>query len=229
MSRFRRSNPLALAVLVTLHERPMHPYEVAQTLRLRAKHESIKLNYGSLYTVVDSLEKHDLIAASETVREGRRPERTVYSITDLGRIEMTDWLTTMLALPDKDFPKFEAALSMVAALPPTDALACLRDRARNLVIELERQRGAIAATDSIGLPRLLTLEATYRLAMLEAELGFVERLVDDVESGALDGLDLWASWYRSDGTIDADAVADAAARFEGVGATDPSDPEPRGR
>ena len=36
MPRWSRSNPLALAVLVCLYERPMHPYEVAQTLRLRA-------------------------------------------------------------------------------------------------------------------------------------------------------------------------------------------------
>ncbi len=51
-----RSNPLALAVLACLFERPMHPYEVAQTLRHRAKHESVRLNYGSLYDVVDALE-----------------------------------------------------------------------------------------------------------------------------------------------------------------------------
>ncbi|HEV8064303.1 MAG TPA: PadR family transcriptional regulator, partial [Acidimicrobiales bacterium] len=70
-----RSNPLALAVLVSLYERPMHPYEVAQTLRDRAKHESVRLNYGSLYSVVDGLEKRGLIRVRETVREGRRPER----------------------------------------------------------------------------------------------------------------------------------------------------------
>ena len=52
-----RSNPLALAVLSCLYERPMHPYEVAQTLRTRATHESIRLNYGSLYSVVEAMEK----------------------------------------------------------------------------------------------------------------------------------------------------------------------------
>ena len=49
------SNPLALAVLACLHERPMHPYEMASTMRERGKEQSIKLNYGSLYTVVDNL------------------------------------------------------------------------------------------------------------------------------------------------------------------------------
>src|SRR5580704_13498032 len=50
--RWSRSNPLALAVLVCLYEKPMHPYEVAQTLRQRAKQESVRLNYGSLYDAV---------------------------------------------------------------------------------------------------------------------------------------------------------------------------------
>ena len=75
------SNPLALAVLACLHERPMHPYEMAATMRERGKEQSIKLNYGSLYTVVDSLAKHELITAVEARREGRRPgqlERIVY-------------------------------------------------------------------------------------------------------------------------------------------------------
>ena len=42
------SSPLALAVLVLLYERPMHPYEMAATLRERRKEDSIKLRYGSL-------------------------------------------------------------------------------------------------------------------------------------------------------------------------------------
>ena len=77
-----RANPLALAVLICLAERPMHPYEVATTLRQRQKHESVRLNYGSLYGVVESLERRGLIEAQETRRSGRLPERTVYRLTD---------------------------------------------------------------------------------------------------------------------------------------------------
>ena len=84
MSRRRVSNPLALAVLACLNERPMHPYEISTTLRNRGKEQSIKLNYGSLYAVVESLQKHGLITSRATTREGRRPERTVYEITEAG-------------------------------------------------------------------------------------------------------------------------------------------------
>ena len=104
MPRQARSNPLALAVLVTLYERPTHPYDVAQTLRSRAKQESVRLNYGSLYAVVESLEKRGLIAAPETVREGKRPERTIYEITDAGAQEMIDWMTELIGVPQQGVP-----------------------------------------------------------------------------------------------------------------------------
>src|SRR5262252_4469544 len=129
MPRALRSNPLAMAVLVCLYEKPMHPYEVAQTLRERAKQESVRLNYGSLYAVVESLEKRGLITATETVRKGRRPERTVYEITDEGSREMVDWLTELVGVPIKEYPQFMAGLSFIAALQPDEALRALRERA----------------------------------------------------------------------------------------------------
>ena len=88
----RRSNPLALAVLACLSERPMHPYEMAATMRTRGQDQSIRLNYGSLYGVVENLLKRGLLEEQEVVREGRRPERTVYRITDEGRAEFSRWI-----------------------------------------------------------------------------------------------------------------------------------------
>ncbi len=104
MPRWSRTNPLALAVLVCLYEKPMHPYEVAQTLRQRAKQESVRLNYGSLYAVVEGLEKKGFIKATGTLREGKRPQRTVYEITENGAREMNDWMTELIGVPAKEFP-----------------------------------------------------------------------------------------------------------------------------
>src|SRR3984957_1959640 len=129
MARSPRSNPLALAVLACLYERPMHPYEVAQTLRSRAKHESVRLNYGSLYGVVELLEKRGFVSARETVREGRRPERTIYEITDSGARELNDWLSDLVATPVKEYLQFEAALSFLPVLPPDGAAEVLQERA----------------------------------------------------------------------------------------------------
>src|SRR5215831_16621691 len=126
--RRRRTNPLALAVLSCLYEKPMHPYEVAQTLRTRAKQDSIRLNFGSLYNVVDGLAAAGMIEPVETIREGRRPERTVYAITDAGSRELTEWLSELLSVPVKEYLQFEAALSLIGALPPDEVGDLLEQR-----------------------------------------------------------------------------------------------------
>ena len=213
MASWSRSNPLALAVLVSLNEKPMHPYEVAQTLRHRAKQESVRLNYGSLYSVVEALEKRGFIKATGTAREGKRPQRTVYAITDEGSREMDDWMTELIGVPNKEDPAFMAGLSFLPSLHPDDALAALRSRAFALKIKLAGMRGARDAATAAGLPRIFELETEYEEAQIEAELRFVTALVDDIVAERLEGLDLWRSFHSAG--FDPDAV-----RFEfedGVG------------
>jgi DNA-binding PadR family transcriptional regulator len=193
--RWSRSNPLALAVLVCLYERPMHPYEVAQTLRQRAKHESVRLNYGSLYAVVESLEKKGFIKATGTVREGRRPERTVYEITDDGSTEMVDWMTELIGVPGKEYPAFMAGLSFLPALDPDDALAALRSRSEALRFKLAGLQGGMNAAKAAGLPRMFDLEGEYEVQLLKAELKFVNALVEEIASGDFESLDLWRMFH----------------------------------
>ena len=183
------SNPLALAVLVQLFEAPMHPYEMAATMRSRGKERSIKLNYGSLYTVVNNLAKHGLIEAMSAGREGRRPERTVYQITEAGRKEVEDWMAELVAVPVKEYPQFEAALSELPVLSPGRALELLRDRVSALEQAIADVRAELA--ELTWLPRLFVLEAEYHLEMREAELAWVRRLVAELEDRTFPDLDGW--------------------------------------
>ncbi|GAA3390959.1 PadR family transcriptional regulator [Cryptosporangium minutisporangium] len=189
MVRRRVSNPLALAALTLLQERPMHPYEISSTLRERHKDDSIKLNYGSLYSVIEALQRHGLIEAQETSRAGRRPERTVYAITEAGHREVEDWLSELVARPAKEYTQFEAALSLLGALPVDDAVRLLRLRLDTLTLaarSCEAVRSALA-----GFPRIFVLETEYEAAMRDAEIRFVRDLLDDIETGTLSGLDGW--------------------------------------
>ena len=188
---------MALAVLACLREHPMHPYEVARTLRYREKHESIKLNYGSLYSVVESLERRGLVRARETVREGRRPERTVYEITAEGEHELVDWLSDLLARPVKEYLQFEAGLALIGALAPDEALGALRLRLRQLELTLAQSEATREMTRKAGLPRLFELESEYVDALLAAELAFVRQLIADIEHKDLSGLDLWIRWTET--------------------------------
>jgi len=197
MASRSRSNPLALAVLACLYERPMHPYEIGQTLRSRAKQESIRLNYGSLYGVVEGLDRRRLIRAVETTREGRRPQRTVYELTDRGAVEMHEWLSELVAMPVKEYLQYEAALSLLCALPPDEALPLLEQRCIALELKIEQSRAVQETVIKRGLPRLLVIEDDYMRALLETDLEFTRRLADGIRSGDIDGLAVWQQWHEA--------------------------------
>jgi DNA-binding PadR family transcriptional regulator len=195
-SKRKVSNPLALAVMALLYERPMHAYEMVTLMRERGKHESVRLRYSSLYSVVSALEREGLIVPRETVRKGRRPERTVYEITGAGRDEFLTWLRELLREPVKEFTQFAAGLSFLAALPPEEAVALLKERVRRLDVETGEMRSRLdAAMEQLNLPRLFLVEAEHELMLREAELGWVRGLVEEIETGALGSISEWRSLH----------------------------------
>ncbi len=204
----RLANPLALAVMALLFERPMHPYEMASTLKERHKEDSIKLRYGSLYTVIEQMLARGLIAAKATSREGKRPERTVYTLTPSGLDELRDWMRELLREPAKEYPQFEGALALMPVLPPDEVVSLLRRRALLLngsIWQLEAQLHELAQQDLSAMtgqelppslagrkfPPLFTVEAEYRLAVTKAELAFVNELVRRITEEGWGPVDLW--------------------------------------
>jgi DNA-binding PadR family transcriptional regulator len=198
-----RGNPLALAVLACLAERPMHPYEMAATMRTRGQDASIRLNYGSLYGVVETLLKRGLIEEQEVMREGRRPERTVYRITEDGRAEVDDWLSELLGTVAKEFPQFEAGLSLMAVLRPERVVDLLDQRVTKLQERLSELEALVDAATANGVPRVFLVEMDYERAVVEADCTFTEQLARDIESGRLDGVEFWkqvhAEWEKERG------------------------------
>lgn len=136
--------------------------------------------------MVESLERRGLVAPKEAERAGRLPERTVYELTNAGRVEMHDWLTDLLSTPVKEHPAFQAALSFLPALPPADVVALLRERARRLAAEAAQAHAARELVEKQGLPRLFWVEDEHRDLIREAELAYVQRLVREIEEGTLD-------------------------------------------
>ncbi len=193
MSKQKISNPLALAVLVLLFERPMHPYEMAALLRERNKEESIKLPYGSLYTIIGLLQRESFIVQRDTTREGRRPERTTYALTPAGRDEMHRWLRELISTPIKEYPHFQAGLALLPALPPAEVNALLHERLSHLDREIGRLRANLASYREQGIDPLVLVEVDYQFAMLQAEREWVAALPWRIEQESWGTLIDWHS------------------------------------
>ena len=195
-------NLLALAVLSYLSRGPMHPYELSRTLRENGDERSIKFNHGSLYMVVGQLARAGFIAEQGTTRDGRRPERTVYALTDAGRAELHAWLRELVEEPRHEYPSFVAALSLIGALPPDVAVELLGRRLARLA-ELRAEAREIADTTlAAGVHPLFLVEEEYRLALLDAEsafvAGFIERITDPETGWGPE----WAGFHRAPAASD---------------------------
>ncbi|MEV8377286.1 PadR family transcriptional regulator [Kribbella sp. NPDC056861] len=196
MARRKVANPLAFAVLGSLGERPMHPYEISTMLKSRGKGMSIKLNYGSLYSVVGALEKAGFIEAVETVRDGNRPEKTVYAITAAGRAEFDDWLAELLGKPEREFSQLEAGLAYLPAFSPDRVVELLDQRVKGLVAEVEQLEAAHESMTSMKLPRIFWVESEFRLALVQAELTYVRRLARAIRTDGLEGSGFWRQTHQ---------------------------------
>ena len=190
------ANLMALAVLATVVQRPMHRYEMASVMRARGKDHDMDIKWGSLYTVVQNLEKNGFLETIGVTRQGARPERTVYQITDAGRRELVEWARELIADPQPEHTRFVAGLSVLAALTPRDVIDVLRQRFDRLSESITEQRATLTAAGAL-VPRLFLIEDEYRIAMTEAESDWTRTLLDELSAGTFPHLDAWQTWHET--------------------------------
>ena len=176
---------LAMAVLDLLHERDLHPYEMRQLMLHRHTDVVIKLKAGSLYHTVERLHRAELIEPVETSRDGRRPERTVYTLTADGRDAFAARLREMLAVPAEEYPAFPAALSFANTLPLPDALEQLTARQGRLEAIVAADQASHDRLIKMDLPRSYWIEFAYLRVMHQAELDWTTALLEELATGRL--------------------------------------------
>jgi len=179
-------SPLALSILELLDERPMHPYEMASTMRARHHDEFIRLNFGTLYHSVEVLERNGWILPVEREKEGKRPERTIYKLTESGREVLTTTLGELLRQPRKEYPHFAAGLMFMHHLTAKQAGAHLHERAEMLDVTIGKFQAVLQELLRQGVSRLALIEVEHKIAMLDAERKWVSGLEREIDEGKLE-------------------------------------------
>jgi DNA-binding PadR family transcriptional regulator len=185
MAETFRPSPLAVAVLSLLHAGPMHPYAMQRLIKLWGKDRVVNVGQrANLYKTIRRLEEAGLVTVLHTERDQRYPERTVYQLTDEGRVAAHDWLAHMVALPRNEFAQFPAALSFVMLLGPEDALTAMEARAQVLsdtLAAIDSDLAQYAGT----LPRVTLMDDEYQRAVTAAELSWLRGVIEDLKTGTL--------------------------------------------
>lgn len=177
--------PLAMVVLELLHEAPMHPYEIQQKIRERHLGRLTKVTVGSLYHAVEKLEKDGLIEVVETSREGKRPERTTYRLTPTGLDAFREEVRASVSEVGPEFPRFAMAVQQLHSLRRDEAIAELVRRTHALKKKLAVDDVTIAELTERNLEPLFWIDHQYSRAVRQAELDWVERLVERLSDDEL--------------------------------------------
>ncbi|MFZ3302969.1 MAG: PadR family transcriptional regulator [Mycobacterium sp.] len=173
---------LGISVLALLKTRPMHGYEMLQTLVERHADRIVKVRPGSLYHVVDRLTDEKLIRRAATDREGKRPERVIYEITDAGAEALAERVRELIARPVHEFPQFVVALAEIETLGKDAAADAVDER----VGALEARAAEITALRGAGVVRAAYLVALdYLLATMQNELSWLRDFAESLRSGQL--------------------------------------------
>ncbi|MFW0797460.1 PadR family transcriptional regulator [Gordonia sp. CPCC 205515] len=181
--------PLAVLVLGLVAERPMHPYEMFQTTVERREDRLAKFRPGTMYHTVDRLASQGLIEVYDVQREGNRPERTVYAITDAGRTALGDSLEQILARHPVEYPELYLALSEAHGLPRMRVIDLLGERLDAMRTDLAEIVEATDAARAQGQAEMFYLDAGCRIATMRTQIDWLDDLVDRLKNSTIDWLD----------------------------------------
>ncbi|GAA4541224.1 PadR family transcriptional regulator [Amycolatopsis samaneae] len=176
---------LGIAVLELLHERPMHPYEMAQLMRERHVDNRVKVKAGSLYHTVERLLGNGFIEVVDTQRDGRRPERTVYGMTGAGRDAFVERSTHLLGDVAEEYPEFLSGLAVIHELGRERSLRELERRITQLRARVAADRTVTQRLHDDSTPEIYWLDWRFTAARRAFELEWAERLLDELKTEKL--------------------------------------------
>ena len=157
-----------------------------QLLITRAEDRLVKVRPGSLYHTVDRLTREGFVESIGTDREGNRPERTTYQITEAGQLALSQRVAEIIATPVNEYNEFPLAIAEAHNLSQEVLVELLGRRRLRLLSELETLKGGYSDVVAKQVPKKYWIDITYLKAIADAEIAWIDGLVKDLNSGELD-------------------------------------------
>lgn len=106
-----------LIVLGMLKKESMSAYDIQKLVEYRNISKWVKISTPSIYKKALQLEEKGFIKG-DIVKEGKMPEKAVYSLTDAGKKEFERLMLEIAAKPIHIFLDFNAVIVNLDSLPP---------------------------------------------------------------------------------------------------------------
>ena len=125
-----------LIVLGILKKEPMGAYDIQKLVEYRNISKWVKISTPSIYKKAIQLEEKGFIKG-EIVKEGKMPEKAVYSLTDEGEKEFVKLMMETASKPIHFFLDFNAVIVNLDKLPPESQQSSIEENIEILKTYLE--------------------------------------------------------------------------------------------
>ncbi len=164
---------------------PVHGYDVKRELESWEADEWASIAPGSIYHALRKLAQEELLEEVATEQVGARPARTTYRITPKGSREFEELLRRFWWQFSPPVDPFQAGFAFLPQLPRDEAVAALRNRARNLRAAAEVHRFALASHFTRqSKPTHVGWMFERLIGQLETDIAWCERIAARLEGGA---------------------------------------------
>lgn len=167
-----QTNITRLVILWLLSESARHGYQIKRILSDPGLQFWFPIEFGSIYSVLRSLEKEGHAREAAVERAGRRPRRTRYAITPKGRQYFAALLREAWVRPARPTQPIDLALAATAELVDVELpqlLAARRAALTERLAEIDRIRRSAPSGEMAERARVLT----------EAELQWLDRFTGE--------------------------------------------------
>jgi DNA-binding PadR family transcriptional regulator len=139
-----------LILLAFLAEHPMYGYEVRKVLEERQMDRWADIQYGSIYTGLQQLQREGLLRSTEMKRTNRRPPHVSYQTTEAGLEALQTLLRQAWLQPELVAHPLDIALTFISMLPLDVVIQLLEERLRlleDLASEVETRQQQLQISD----------------------------------------------------------------------------------
>ena len=120
-----------LIVLGMLKDDALSAYDIQKLVEYRNISKWVKISTPSIYKKVIQLEEKGYVRSS-VVKEGKMPEKAVYTLTEAGEKEFVRLMSDISSKPVRIFLDFNAVIVNLAKLPAEERHLCLTQIEENV-------------------------------------------------------------------------------------------------
>jgi DNA-binding PadR family transcriptional regulator len=172
-----------LVILGLLHHGPLHGYELKRLIE-EEMGDWTAIPFGSIYFALGKLREEGSVVAREQEREGKRPEKTVYAITEKGKEVFLSLLRETLGSQEAQKFEIDQALAFSEALPREEVSAFFKARVGGLaeaIAQLARHEAEQMSAETI--PPIARAIFLHGKLHLQAELDWSRTVLESIERG----------------------------------------------